>query len=133
MFTTDGKTGKQHYLADSGELSSSPASTFRPPCAHLPSGWSASPALESRLFQAFTEHLPPEGTPTTIVLKPVVAASGYMLTRPADSDANAKPVDGNVLRHNILVRILNTDIVTRQLPQLLSGAGFHGHHAATNP
>jgi hypothetical protein len=32
-------------------------------------------ALESRLFEAFEEHLPPQGTPVTILLKPILSKS----------------------------------------------------------
>jgi hypothetical protein len=70
QFRTDEETGKEYYLADSGELicvlSLSGAMLDLPRLGYG--------ALESRTFEAFAEHMPPKGTPTTLLLKPVLAS-----------------------------------------------------------
>lgn len=70
MLMKDEQTGKQQYLADSGEL----ICTLNLPTAMLDLPLRSYSELESRLFEAFTEHLPPPGTPTTVVLKPLLSA-----------------------------------------------------------
>ena len=44
--------------------------------------------MDDRMFEAFTEHLPPQGTPTTIILKPIVSPNG---TRPHCRTTAVKP------------------------------------------
>ena len=72
MEVTDEATGKKFYLADSGELicvlSLSGAMLDLPILSYG--------ALESRMFEAFEERLPPPGTPVTILLKPILSKSG---------------------------------------------------------
>jgi hypothetical protein len=68
-FVTDETTGQQRYMADGGEficLLNLPTALLDVPIR------SASP-LESRLFEAFLERLPPTGTPVTILLRPKLA------------------------------------------------------------
>ena len=69
ILTADEKTGQPLYLADSGEL----ICVLNLPTAMLDLPIRSYAALESRLFEAFAEHLPPAGTPTTVVLKPILA------------------------------------------------------------
>ena len=67
MFVTD-EAGNRSYLADSGEL----ICVLNLQGAMLDLPVRSDSALESRTFEAFTEHLPPQGTSTTIILKPVL-------------------------------------------------------------
>ena len=62
MFVTEETTGKQYYQADSGEL----ICVLSLPTAMLDLPMRSYRAMEARLFEAFAEHLPPQGTPTTI-------------------------------------------------------------------
>ena len=66
FFLTDEGTGKQTYMADGGDF----ICLLNLPSALLDLPIRSASALESRLFEAFMEHLPPTGTPVTIVLKP---------------------------------------------------------------
>ncbi len=68
ILTHDEKTHQPLYLADSGEL----ICVLNLPTAMLDLPIRSYAALESRLFEAFAEHLPPAGTPTTVVLKPIL-------------------------------------------------------------
>ena len=70
MFVTDEATGKKYYQADSGEL----ICVLSLPTAMLDLPIRSYGAIEARLFEAFEEHLPPAGTPTTILLKPILTA-----------------------------------------------------------
>ena len=70
MFVTDEATGKQYYQADSGEL----ICVLSLPNAMLDLPMQGYGAIEARSFEAFAEHLPPEGTPVTLVLKPILSA-----------------------------------------------------------
>jgi hypothetical protein len=64
----DESTGKNVYLADSaGDF----ISVLNLPNTTLDLPIRSAGALESRLFEAFTERLPPPHTPVTLVLKPV--------------------------------------------------------------
>ncbi len=81
LFVTDDATGKKYYQADSGELIcvlSLPTAMLDLPIRNLG-------ALEARSFEAFEEHLPPPGTPVTILLKPFVAP------RPSPAGPAPKP------------------------------------------
>ena len=70
LFVTDEATGKQYYQADSGEL----ICVLSSPTAMLDLPMQGYGAIEARSFEAFAEHLPPEGTPVTILLKPILSA-----------------------------------------------------------
>jgi hypothetical protein len=67
MFVTD-EAGNKSYLADSGEL----ICVLNLQGAMLDLPMRSDSGLESRSFEAFTEHLPPLGTPTTLILKPIL-------------------------------------------------------------
>ncbi|MGA2033628.1 MAG: YdjY domain-containing protein [Thermoguttaceae bacterium] len=69
-FTKDETTGKQYYLGDSGDF----ISVLNLPTATLDLPIQSTSALESRLFEGFVEHLPPEKTPVTVILIPVKLA-----------------------------------------------------------
>ena len=69
LFVTDEATGKKYYQADSGEL----ICVLSLPTAMLDLPMRSYGAIEARSFEAFEEHLPPAGTPTTILLKPILA------------------------------------------------------------
>ncbi len=81
LFVTDEATGKKYYQADSGEL----ICVLSLPTAMLDLPIRSYGALEARSFEAFEEHLPPPGTPTTILLKPILSA------KPSPAGAEAKP------------------------------------------
>ena len=66
---TDEETGKKHYLGDGGDF----ICLLNLPTAVLDLPIRSASALESRLFEAFIEHLPPPGTPVTLLLKPNLA------------------------------------------------------------
>ena len=70
VFVTDEKTGKKYYQADSGEL----ICVLSLPTAMLDLPIRSYGAIEARPFEAFEEHLPPPGTPVTILLKPILSA-----------------------------------------------------------
>lgn len=67
MFVTDETTGKRYYQADAGDF----ICVLSLPTAMLDLPMRGYGALDARSFEAFEEHLPPPGTPTTILLKPV--------------------------------------------------------------
>ena len=69
MFLIDEATGEKHYSADSGEL----ICVLSLPNAMLDLPIRSYGAIEARSFEAFEEHLPPAGTPVTILLKPILA------------------------------------------------------------
>lgn len=66
-FWTDESTGKQVYRADPG---GDFISVLNLPTATLDLPIRSASALESRLFEGFVEHIPPEQTPVTMILKP---------------------------------------------------------------
>ena len=70
LFMIDDTTGKKYYQADSGEL----ICVLSLPNAMLDLPIRSYGAIESRAFEAFAEHLPPTGTPTTVVLKPILTS-----------------------------------------------------------
>jgi hypothetical protein len=80
LFVTDETTGKRFYQADAGDficvLSLSTAMLDLPMRGYG--------ALEARSYEAFAEHLPPAGTPVTMLLKPILSKSDRQR-------ANAKP------------------------------------------
>jgi hypothetical protein len=78
MFVTD-QEGRRSYAADSGEL----ICVLNLQGAMLDLPVRSDSALESRIFEAFAEHLPPQGTPTTVILKPVLAMKPPPLAPPA--------------------------------------------------
>jgi hypothetical protein len=67
-FYTDEETGKQHYLAESGDLVC--VSNF--PSATLDLPVESSQAEAGLLFEAFTERVPALGTPVRLILTPKV-------------------------------------------------------------
>jgi hypothetical protein len=66
MFWEDKSTGEKSYLADRGDF----ISVLNLPTALLDVPIQSASAIESRLFEGFTERLPPPGTPVTLILKP---------------------------------------------------------------
>jgi len=66
MFWEDKTTGEKSYLADRGDF----ISVLNLPTALLDVPIKSGSAIESRLFEGFTEHLPPPGTPVTLILTP---------------------------------------------------------------
>jgi hypothetical protein len=71
-FWRDPTTGKERYLADSGEL----ICILSLPGATMDLTVRSPSALESRLFEAWTERIPPRGTPVTLILTPQAKAPG---------------------------------------------------------
>lgn len=78
MTTTDETTGKKDYMADSGEL----ICVLNLPTAMLDLPIRSYGAIEARSFEAFEEHLPPSGTPVTILLKPILAGKPAAASQP---------------------------------------------------
>jgi hypothetical protein len=62
----DEETGREHYQADGGDF----ISVLNLPGAALDLPIRSYSGLESRLFEGFVEHLPPEGTSVTVILTP---------------------------------------------------------------
>lgn len=65
-FWTDEKTGQKHYQAESGDFIC--VSNFSTAMLDLPI--KSTHQNDGLVFEAFTENIPPLGTPVTIVLKP---------------------------------------------------------------
>lgn len=89
-FSTDQETGKQQYHADwEGDLIC--VSNF--PNAVLDIPVQSSDSNADLLFEAFTEHIPPIGTPVTLLLKPKVPAKSQSKppALPGAKEEKAKP------------------------------------------
>ncbi len=65
-FWTDDQTGKRHYQAEGGDFIC--VSNF--PSAMLDLPIESTQANTGLMFEAFTERIPPRGTPVTVILKP---------------------------------------------------------------
>jgi hypothetical protein len=65
-FYKDDATGQEYYQADGGDL----ISVLNLPTAMLDLPIRSVSGLESRQFEIFAEHVPPRGTPVTIILTP---------------------------------------------------------------
>lgn len=65
-FWIDETTGKKVYQADGGDF----ISVLNLPTATLDLPIQSAGALEERAFEGFLEHMPPAGTPVTVILKP---------------------------------------------------------------
>jgi hypothetical protein len=83
-FVTDESTKKQYYQADSGEL----ICVLSLPTAMLDLPMQGYGAIEARSFEAFEEHLPPPGTPVTLLLKPILTSKPDA-AEPAEKKADA--------------------------------------------
>lgn len=88
QFLTDPNTQKEYYTADSGEL----ICVLSLPNAMLDLPILSYGALEARQFEAFEEHLPPPGTPITLLLKPILSAGPGASQTPAGKDAGSAAV-----------------------------------------
>jgi hypothetical protein len=66
LFWEDKDTGEKSYLADRGDF----ISVLNLPTALLDVPIASASAIESRLFEGFVEHMPPQGTPVTMILTP---------------------------------------------------------------
>lgn len=64
--------GHEHYLGDSGDF----ICVLNNPIAMLDLPILSGGAIESRLFEANTDAMPPAETPVTIILKPTLKAKG---------------------------------------------------------
>jgi hypothetical protein len=71
LFWEDKSTGEKSYLADRGDF----ISVLNLPTALLDVPIASASAIESRLFEGFTERLPAPGTPVTLILKPKLELS----------------------------------------------------------
>ena len=65
-FWVDDTTGKRHYQAEGGDF----IAVANVPIATLDLPMRSATALESRVFEANPDRLPPKGTPVTIILTP---------------------------------------------------------------
>ncbi len=88
VFVTDEDSGKEYYRADSGET----ICVLSLPGAMLDLPISNYRAMEARSFEAFAEHMPPPGTPVTLILKPVLSTSpaGEAAAPSSDKQAEAE-------------------------------------------
>lgn len=92
-FWQDEETGKRFYMAEGGELIC--VSNFSSAMLDLPV--ESSQSTEGLLFEAFTERVPPEGTPVRLILMPKAAKEGGAKKDPeakkpdADKPATDKP------------------------------------------
>jgi hypothetical protein len=80
-FITREDTGEEFYAADAGEL----ICVLSSPTAMLDLPMFGYGAIEARSFEAFKEHMPPQGTPVTLLLKPMLPP-----TPPAKEPPGAK-------------------------------------------
>jgi hypothetical protein len=80
--------GNPTYQADSGEL----ICLLNLSSAMLDLPIRSESAMESRIFEAFTEHLPPQGTSTTIVLTPILKTKPVAPPTPPLPAAKEVPV-----------------------------------------
>jgi hypothetical protein len=87
-FWRDPTTGKERYLADSGEL----ICMLSLPGATMDLTIRSPSDLESRLFEAWIERIPPRGTPVTLILTPRAKA---LSKSPAGSPATVGPKSGS--------------------------------------
>ena len=87
QFVTDETTGKKYYQADSGEL----ICLLSLPNAMLDLPRRGYGALEARSFEVFREHLPPDGTPVTVLLKPILSKKAATPKLSAKEIADAEP------------------------------------------
>jgi hypothetical protein len=71
LFWEDKATGEKSYLADRGDF----ISVLNLPTALLDVPIESASAIESRLFEGFTERLPAPSTPVTLILKPKLDTS----------------------------------------------------------
>ncbi len=85
MFVKDETTGQEFYVADHGEM----ICVLSSPGAMLDLPMLGYGALEARSFEAFAEHLPPEGTPVTLLLKPILGAKPAANEAPATAEKKA--------------------------------------------
>lgn len=91
-FWTDEETGQQHYMAEGGELIC--VSNFSSALMDLPVASSASTA--GLTFEAFSDHIPAEGTKVRMVLMPKVDGKegDKKEAEKKDDKPAVKPVDG---------------------------------------
>ena len=82
------EAGNQTYQADSGEL----ICVLNLSSAMLDLPIRSESAMESRIFEAFTEHLPPQGTSTTIVLTPILKPKPVAPPTPPPPAAKEVPI-----------------------------------------
>jgi hypothetical protein len=88
LFVVDEETGKKYYTADSGEL----ICVLNLPTAMLDLPIRSYGAIEARSFEAFEEHLPPPGTPTTVLLKPILKGKPAGAPKPVAAEPPAANV-----------------------------------------
>jgi hypothetical protein len=87
IFSTDQDTGKPYYAADRGDL----ICVLSSPTAMLDLPMFGYGAIEARSFEAFKEHIPPQGTPVTLLLKPILSAAPAAKEPPATKTPAATP------------------------------------------
>lgn len=71
IFVTDEETGKESYVADRGDM----ICVLSSPGAMLDLPMFGAGAIEDRSFEVYKEHMPPAGTPLTLVLKPILSTN----------------------------------------------------------
>jgi hypothetical protein len=69
MFVTREDNGERYYAANSGDM----ICVLSSPIAMLDLPMFGYGALEARTFEVFKEHMPPQGTPITMLLKPILS------------------------------------------------------------
>ena len=73
IMVTDETTGKQSYIADRG--GGYMICVLSTPAAMLDLPMFGSGAIEDRTYEKFKEHIPPEGTSVTLLLKPILSTN----------------------------------------------------------
>ncbi len=90
-FVTNETTGEEYYQANSGEL----ICVLNSPVAMLDLPVPSYAKMEDRPFEAFAEHLPPTGTPVTLLLKPILRPTPP--AKPPISDAKRAEAEQKAL------------------------------------
>jgi hypothetical protein len=90
VFWVDETTGQKHYQAEGGDFIC--VSNFSSAMLDLPI--ESSQANSALMFKAFTERIPPLGTPVTLILTPKSAEAKPAEAKPAEAKpAEAKPAE----------------------------------------
>jgi len=79
IFVTREETGERYYAANSGDM----ICVLSSPIAMLDLPMFGYGAIEARTFEVFKEHIPPPGTPITLVLKPILSTNPSAKGSPA--------------------------------------------------
>ena len=100
-FWVDETTGQKHYQAEGGDFIC--VSNFSSAMLDLPI--ESSQANTALMFKAFTERIPPLGTPVTLILTPKPAEAKPAEAKPAEAKpAEATPSESNRRKQTVRLR-----------------------------